>query len=61
MQKAAETFLPPLESKEGIFMDMEDKDGTRVWNFKYRSATYTYIEMSENKLKTLFYDIGSSC
>ncbi|XP_068474680.1 B3 domain-containing transcription factor FUS3-like [Phaseolus vulgaris] len=35
-KKAAETFLPALDSKEGILMNMDDKDGTHVWNFKYR-------------------------
>ncbi|ESW33641.1 hypothetical protein PHAVU_001G086800 [Phaseolus vulgaris] len=35
-RKAAETFLPALDSKEGILMNMDDKDGTHVWNFKYR-------------------------
>ncbi|KAK7377581.1 hypothetical protein VNO80_03008 [Phaseolus coccineus] len=35
-KKAAETFLPALDSKEGILMNMDDKDGTHVWSFKYR-------------------------
>jgi len=63
LQKAAETFLPALDSKEGILMNMDDKDGTHVWNFKYRSAMYIYtwfIQMSENKLNCmvtlLFYE-----
>ncbi|KAG2405180.1 B3 domain-containing transcription factor FUS3 Protein [Vigna angularis] len=35
-KKAAETFLPPLDSKEGILLKMDDKDGTHAWSFKYR-------------------------
>ncbi|XP_039173749.1 B3 domain-containing transcription factor FUS3-like [Eucalyptus grandis] len=35
-KKAAETHLPMLESKEGIFINMYDLDGQHTWNFKYR-------------------------
>ncbi|KAL1352601.1 hypothetical protein HN51_016592 [Arachis hypogaea] len=35
-KKAAEAFLPPLESKEGILISMDDLDGIHVWSFKYR-------------------------
>ncbi|XP_057982595.1 B3 domain-containing transcription factor FUS3-like [Malania oleifera] len=35
-KKAAETHLPILEIKEGIFMIMDDMDGRHVWSFKYR-------------------------
>ncbi|OIW15230.1 hypothetical protein TanjilG_17550 [Lupinus angustifolius] len=35
-KKAAEAFLPALESKEGILISMDDLDGIHVWNFKYR-------------------------
>ncbi|WVZ07135.1 hypothetical protein V8G54_020481 [Vigna mungo] len=35
-KKAAESFLPALESKEGILLNMDDKDGTHAWSFKYR-------------------------
>ncbi|XP_038678482.1 B3 domain-containing transcription factor FUS3-like [Tripterygium wilfordii] len=35
-KKAAETFLPVLDSKEGIFISMDDLDGLHVWSFKYR-------------------------
>ncbi|KAK9669842.1 hypothetical protein RND81_13G158500 [Saponaria officinalis] len=35
-KKAAETHMPPLETKEGIFISMDDMDGMHVWNFKYR-------------------------
>jgi hypothetical protein len=35
-QKAAEVHLPFLESKEGIFISMDDLDGLNVWSFKYR-------------------------
>ncbi|XP_041006655.1 B3 domain-containing transcription factor FUS3-like isoform X2 [Juglans microcarpa x Juglans regia] len=35
-RKAAETHLPVLESKEGIFISMDDLDGLHVWSFKYR-------------------------
>ncbi|KAF5456962.1 hypothetical protein F2P56_021106 [Juglans regia] len=35
-KKAAETHLPILESKEGIFISMDDLDGLHVWSFKYR-------------------------
>ncbi|KAH9743219.1 B3 domain-containing transcription factor FUS3 [Citrus sinensis] len=35
-KKAAEAHLPVLESKEGIFISMEDLDGLHVWTFKYR-------------------------
>ncbi|WCJ40220.1 B3 domain-containing transcription factor FUS3 [Euphorbia peplus] len=35
-KKAAETHLPTLESKEGIFISMDDLDGLHVWSFKYR-------------------------
>jgi len=38
LQKAAEAFLPVLESKEGILLSMDDIDGLHVWSFKYRSA-----------------------
>ncbi|XP_044467053.1 B3 domain-containing transcription factor FUS3-like isoform X2 [Mangifera indica] len=34
--KAAESFLPILESKEGILITMDDLDGLHVWSFKYR-------------------------
>ncbi|KAG2709931.1 hypothetical protein I3843_04G002000 [Carya illinoinensis] len=35
-KKAAEAHLPVLESKEGIFISMDDLDGLHVWSFKYR-------------------------
>ncbi|KAI5604407.1 hypothetical protein POPTR_001G322700v4 [Populus trichocarpa] len=35
-KKAAEVHLPFLESKEGIFISMDDLDGLHVWSFKYR-------------------------
>ncbi|OAY37140.1 B3 domain-containing transcription factor FUS3 [Manihot esculenta] len=35
-KKAAEAHLPLLESKEGIFISMDDLDGMHVWSFKYR-------------------------
>ncbi|KAI4348371.1 hypothetical protein L6164_009103 [Bauhinia variegata] len=35
-KKAAEAFLPALESKEGILISMDDLDGLHVWSFKYR-------------------------
>ncbi|KAK7311304.1 hypothetical protein RJT34_09352 [Clitoria ternatea] len=35
-KKSAETFLPALESKEGILISMDDLDGIHVWSFKYR-------------------------
>ncbi|XP_011045793.1 PREDICTED: B3 domain-containing transcription factor FUS3-like isoform X1 [Populus euphratica] len=35
-KKAAEAHLPFLESKEGIFINMDDLDGLHVWSFKYR-------------------------
>ncbi|KAJ4846066.1 hypothetical protein Tsubulata_002589 [Turnera subulata] len=35
-KKAAEAHLPNLESKEGIFISMDDLDGLHVWSFKYR-------------------------
>ncbi|GAB2225967.1 hypothetical protein Droror1_Dr00021748 [Drosera rotundifolia] len=35
-KKAAETYLPTLEVKEGILMTMDDMDGLHVWSFKYR-------------------------
>lgn len=35
-QKAAESHLPHLETKEGIYFSMDDMDGLHVWNFKYR-------------------------
>ncbi|XP_050234905.1 B3 domain-containing transcription factor FUS3 [Mercurialis annua] len=35
-KKAAEAHLPMLDSKEGIFINMEDLDGLHVWSFKYR-------------------------
>ncbi|KAL9229396.1 hypothetical protein vseg_004865 [Gypsophila vaccaria] len=35
-KKAAETHMPPLETKEGIFISMDDMDGMHVWSFKYR-------------------------
>ncbi|XP_010249176.1 PREDICTED: B3 domain-containing transcription factor FUS3-like isoform X6 [Nelumbo nucifera] len=34
--RAAEAHLPILDTKEGMFIDMDDMDGLRVWNFKYR-------------------------
>uniref|UniRef100_A0A7N0T4P9 TF-B3 domain-containing protein n=1 Tax=Kalanchoe fedtschenkoi TaxID=63787 RepID=A0A7N0T4P9_KALFE len=35
-KKAAETFLPVLESKDGTLIRMRDFDGVRTWSFKYR-------------------------
>ncbi|XP_056689709.1 B3 domain-containing transcription factor FUS3 isoform X2 [Spinacia oleracea] len=35
-RKAAESHLPHLETKEGIYFSMDDMDGLHVWNFKYR-------------------------
>ncbi|CAI8613466.1 unnamed protein product [Vicia faba] len=35
-KKAAEAFLPALDSKEGILINMDDIDGIHVWCFKYR-------------------------
>ncbi|KAJ0052534.1 hypothetical protein Pint_02534 [Pistacia integerrima] len=35
-KKAAESYLPILESKEGILISMDDLDGLHVWSFKYR-------------------------
>ncbi|KAK7290550.1 hypothetical protein RIF29_05051 [Crotalaria pallida] len=35
-KKSAESFLPVLESKEGILIRMDDLDGIHVWSFKYR-------------------------
>ncbi|XP_021762480.1 B3 domain-containing transcription factor FUS3-like [Chenopodium quinoa] len=35
-KKAAESHLPHLETKEGIYISMDDMDGMHVWNFKYR-------------------------
>ncbi|XP_010249172.1 PREDICTED: B3 domain-containing transcription factor FUS3-like isoform X2 [Nelumbo nucifera] len=35
-KRAAEAHLPILDTKEGMFIDMDDMDGLRVWNFKYR-------------------------
>ncbi|KAF5208283.1 B3 domain transcription factor [Thalictrum thalictroides] len=35
-KRASEAFLPNLASKEGILISMDDIDGLRIWNFKYR-------------------------
>ncbi|MCL7044116.1 hypothetical protein MKW94_014084 [Papaver nudicaule] len=35
-KKAAETYLPKLHMKDGIFLSMDDINGLQVWNFKYR-------------------------
>uniref|UniRef100_A0A5B7C4F6 Putative AP2/B3-like transcriptional factor family protein isoform 1 n=1 Tax=Davidia involucrata TaxID=16924 RepID=A0A5B7C4F6_DAVIN len=35
-KKAAESYLPALETKEGIPISMDDMDGLHVWSFKYR-------------------------
>ncbi|GAB4847362.1 hypothetical protein Ancab_026420 [Ancistrocladus abbreviatus] len=35
-KKAAESYLPALETKEGISITMDDMDGSHVWSFKYR-------------------------
>ncbi|OMO99353.1 hypothetical protein COLO4_13343 [Corchorus olitorius] len=35
-KRSAEAYLPVLESKEGIFINMDDIDGLHVWSFKYR-------------------------
>lgn len=35
-KKAAESHLPALETKEGIFITMHDIDGVHMWSFKYR-------------------------
>ncbi|GAB4848638.1 hypothetical protein Ancab_003348 [Ancistrocladus abbreviatus] len=32
----AENYLPALDTKEGIFITMDDMDGLHVWSFKYR-------------------------
>ncbi|XP_042507851.1 B3 domain-containing transcription factor FUS3-like isoform X2 [Macadamia integrifolia] len=34
--RAAEAYLPALDAKEGFPIDMNDMNGQRVWNFKYR-------------------------
>lgn len=55
LQKAAEAFLPVLESKGGIFISMDDMDGLHVWSFKYRSVIFNmyiiYIFNSMTKEK----------
>ncbi|KAJ4965252.1 hypothetical protein NE237_017101 [Protea cynaroides] len=35
-KRAAEAYLPTLDVKEGIYINMDDMNGQRVWNFKYR-------------------------
>nr|WDY36101.1 fusca 3 [Paeonia rockii] len=35
-KKAAEAYMPFLESKEGFIMTVGDYDGIHVWSFKYR-------------------------
>jgi hypothetical protein len=35
-QKEAETHLPYLAMKEGIFITMEDFDTAEQWTFRYR-------------------------
>ncbi|KAJ4963215.1 hypothetical protein NE237_023154 [Protea cynaroides] len=35
-KRAAEAFLPPNDAKKGIPIIMDDMNGQRVWNFKYR-------------------------
>ncbi|XP_052195970.1 B3 domain-containing transcription factor FUS3, partial [Diospyros lotus] len=35
-KKAAESYLPILTDKEGLFISMNDMDGVHVWSFKFR-------------------------
>ncbi|XP_057948855.1 B3 domain-containing transcription factor FUS3-like [Malania oleifera] len=35
-KKAAELHLPPLHSKEGFFLNMDDMDCVQVWSFRFR-------------------------
>ncbi|CDP16731.1 unnamed protein product [Coffea canephora] len=35
-KRAAEEYLPVLESKEGMFITMDDMDGNHVWRLKFR-------------------------
>lgn len=35
-KRAAEEYLPALESKEGMFITMDDMDGNHVWRLKFR-------------------------
>lgn len=42
-----------LESKEGIFISMEDLDGLHVWTFKYRFVIRqkdAFEEIKENNI-----------
>ncbi|KAE9588854.1 putative transcription factor B3-Domain family [Lupinus albus] len=57
-KKAAETFLPALESKEGILIRMDDLDGIHVWNFKYRIS---YCEKLQGEMLTQYYVGNCGC
>ncbi|KAF7801816.1 B3 domain-containing transcription factor FUS3 [Senna tora] len=46
-KKAAEAFLPALESKEGIFISMDDMDGIHVWTFKYSADFFFFFFTGE--------------
>ncbi|XP_057870385.2 B3 domain-containing transcription factor FUS3 isoform X2 [Cryptomeria japonica] len=35
-KKEAEAHLPTLTAREGMVLSMEETDGTKTWNFKYR-------------------------
>ncbi|KAL3526252.1 hypothetical protein ACH5RR_010908 [Cinchona calisaya] len=35
-KRAAEEYLPVLETKEGMFITMDDMDGNHVWRLKFR-------------------------
>ncbi|KAF5190619.1 B3 domain-containing transcription factor abi3 [Thalictrum thalictroides] len=50
-KRASEAFLPNLASKEGILISMDDIDGLRIWNFKYR---FRFIS-----LFTMFFEMHS--
>ena len=49
-QKAAESHLPTLETKEGIYISMDDMDGVHVWNFKYRYIYYQILHIYKTTL-----------
>ncbi|KAF9663507.1 hypothetical protein SADUNF_Sadunf17G0057700 [Salix dunnii] len=67
-KKAAEAHLPVLESKEGIFIRMDDLDGLHFWSFKYRCkfpfplnemlAVLTYSNLKTSRFIIFWPDYG---
>ncbi|KAL2320368.1 hypothetical protein Fmac_029337 [Flemingia macrophylla] len=54
LQKAAEAFLPPLDSKEGIVISMDDIDGLHVIQAKKASDQDEFMEENSDTINDIF-------